>query len=211
MINLDMVGRLTDSILQISGTGTFQEADSLIRYHLDNTTPFILKTSADGHGPSDHSRFYREEVPVLFITTGPHTDYHTPFDSPDKINYEGMAHIVRYTTTIAGAVAFDGFEPIYKEAYQTEPRREQVAFKVSLGVIPDFIHEGEGLCAGTVIKGRPGHKAGMENGDIILQINDKPIPNIDAYMEALSELTEGEIIWVTIKRKDRILELEVQL
>ena len=86
-----------------------------------------------------------------------------------------------------------------------------MAFKVSLGVIPDFIHEGEGLCAGTVIKGRPVHKAGMENGDIILQINDKPIPNIDAYMEALSELTEGEIIWVTIKRKDRILELEVQL
>lgn len=211
MINLDMVGRLKDSILQVSGTGTFEGADSLIRSHLDSTTPFILKTSADGHGPSDHSRFYREEVPVLFITTGPHTDYHTPFDTPDKINYEGLFHIVRYTTTIAGTVAFDGFEPIYTEAYQTEPRREQVAFKVSLGVIPDFIHEGEGLCAGTVIKGRPGHKAGMENGDIVIKINDKPIPNVDVYMEALGELTPGEIIWVTVKRKDRILELEVQL
>jgi len=88
---------------------------------------------------------------------------------------------------------------------------EKVTFKASLGVIPDFIYEGTGFCVGTVIKGRPGHKAGMQDGDIVVQINDRPITTIEEYMEALGELTAGEIVWVTVRRKNRLLELEVQL
>lgn len=211
MINLDMVGRLRDSVLQVSGTGTFDGADSLLRTRLDSTMPLVLKTSASGYGPSDHSTFYRAEVPVLFFTTGPHTDYHTPFDTPDKINYDGLAQIVRYATSVAAAVAVEGFEPVYQETYDEQPMPEKVTFKASLGVIPDFIYEGTGFCVGTVIKGRPGHKAGMQDGDIVVQINDRPITTIEEYMEALGELTAGEIVWVTVRRKNRLLELEVQL
>ncbi|NLA15157.1 MAG: M20/M25/M40 family metallo-hydrolase [Bacteroidales bacterium] len=211
MINLDMVGRLKDSTLQVSGTGTFTGADSLLQARLDSTMPLLLRTSASGYGPSDHSTFYRAEVPVLFFTTGPHTDYHTPFDTPDKIDFDGLAHIVRYATSIATAVAVEGFEPVYQETYDEQPMPDKVTFKASLGVIPDFIYEGEGFCAGTVIKGRPGHKAGMEDGDVVVQINDRLIATIEEYMEVLGELTAGEIIWVTVRRKDRLLELEVQL
>lgn len=211
MFNLDMVGRLRDSVLQVGGTGTFEGADSLLRASLNSSLPLVLKTSESGYGPSDHSVFYRANVPVLFISTGPHTDYHTPFDTPDKINYQGMAHIVSYVTSLAAAVALEGFEPEYRETCQSEPLPEQVRFKVSLGVIPDLVYEGEGFCAGTIIKGRPSHKAGMQDGDIVLQINDRKVTDINEYMEVLGELEEGQQIRIIVRRKEQLHHLVVQL
>ncbi|MFA7042618.1 MAG: M28 family peptidase, partial [Bacteroidales bacterium] len=195
----------------VGGTGTFEGADSLLRASLNSSLPLVLKTSESGYGPSDHSVFYRANVPVLFISTGPHTDYHTPFDTPDKINYQGMAHIVSYVTSLAAAVALEGFEPEYRETCQSEPLPEQVRFKVSLGVIPDLVYEGEGFCAGTIIKGRPSHKAGMQDGDIVLQINDRKVTDINEYMDVLGELEEGQQIRIIVRRKEQIHHLVVQL
>ncbi|HPW78681.1 MAG TPA: M20/M25/M40 family metallo-hydrolase [Bacteroidales bacterium] len=211
MINMDMVGRLRDSILQVGGTGTFQGADSLLRSHLTSSLPLVLKTSESGYGPSDHSVFYRSKVPVLFFSTGPHTDYHTPFDTPERINYPGMVPIVSYVTSLSAAVAVYGFEPQYRETYQNEPLPEQIRFQVSLGVIPDLTYEGEGFCAGTIIMGRPSHKAGMQDGDVVIQINDRPITNIETYMETLGQLEEGQLIHITVRRDGQLLHLEVQL
>mgnify|MGYP000994663759 CR=1 FL=1 len=211
MINLDMVGRLRDSVLQVGGTGTFQAADSLLGAHLDSSLHLVLKKTESGYGPSDHSVFYRSGIPVLFFSNPPHTDYHTPFDTPDKINYQGMAAIVTYVTAISRAVVVDGFEPLYRETMDTRSLPEQVRFKVSLGVIPDFTYEGEGFCAGTVIKGRPSHKAGMQDGDVVLKIDRQPVKDIESYMKILGGLEAGQIIHITILRNGQIIELEVQL
>ncbi|HPJ55324.1 MAG TPA: M28 family peptidase [Bacteroidales bacterium] len=211
MINLDMVGRLRDSVLQVSGTGTFEQADSLLTASMEATAPLVLKTSPGGYGPSDHSVFYRHRVPVLFFTTGAHTDYHTPFDTPDKINYDGMAAIVAYVTSIAREVCREGFQPVYRETAQPESSPERAAFKVSLGVIPDFTYEGEGFCAGTIIKGRPSDKAGMQNGDVVVQINDRPVKDINEYMDILGELEEGQRIRIIVRRNETLHHLVVQL
>ncbi len=211
MINLDMVGRLRDSVLQISGTGTFEEADSLLFARLGENVPLVLKTSPGGYGPSDHSVFYRHKVPVLFFSTGAHTDYHTPFDSPDKINFSGLGHIVSYAVSVAGAVAGEGFHTVYKETAQPESSVERAAFKVSLGVIPDFTYEGEGFCAGTIIKGRPSDEAGMQDGDVVVQINDRPVKDINEYMDILRELEEGQRIRIIVRRNETLHHLVVQL
>lgn len=211
MINLDMVGRLRDSVLQISGTGTFEEADSLLFARLGENVPLVLKTSPGGYGPSDHSVFYRHKVPVLFFSTGAHTDYHTPFDSPDKINFSGLGHIVSYAVSVAGAVAREGFQPVYRETAQPESSVERAAFKVSLGVIPDFTYEGEGFCAGTIIKGRPSDEAGMQDGDVVVQINDRPVKDINEYMDILGELEEGQRIRIIVRRNEILHHLVVQL
>ena len=211
MINLDMVGRLRDSLLQVGGTGTFQAADSLLDIHLDPSLPLVLKKTESGYGPSDHHVFYRARVPVLFFSTLPHTDYQTPYDTPDKINYPGMAAIVAYVTAVAHAVVAEGFEPHYRETMDTRSLPEQVRFKVSLGVIPDFTYEGEGFCAGTVIRGRPSHKAGMKDGDVIIQVNDRPIKDIESYMDALTGLETGQLVRIVVRRNGQIIELEVQL
>ena len=122
-----------------------------------------------------------------------------------------MAAIVTYVTAISRAVVVDGFEPLYRETMDTRSLPEQVRFKVSLGVIPDFTYEGEGFCAGTVIKGRPSHKAGMQDGDVVLKIDRQPVKDIESYMKILGGLEAGQIIHITILRNGQIIELEVQL
>ena len=95
MVNLDMVGRLdTARGIQIGGTGTSSEADSLIE--LANK-PYGLKLSKsrEGSGPSDHSSFYGKNIPVFFITTGAHSEYHTPDDDVDRINIQGLQTVTQ--------------------------------------------------------------------------------------------------------------------
>ncbi|MFA6652271.1 MAG: M28 family peptidase [Bacteroidales bacterium] len=211
MINLDMVGRMRDSVLQVNGTGTFEHSDSLLTGCLDESMPLVLKTSPDGYGPSDHSVFYHHQVPVLFISTGAHTDYHTPDDTPDKIKYSGMAAVVSYVASVAREIVREGFDPVYRETAQPQSSMERAAFKVSLGVIPDFTYEGEGFCAGTIIKGRPSDKAGMQNGDVVVQINDRPVKDINEYMDILEELKEGQRIRIIVRRNEALHHLVVQL
>ncbi|MEZ5943149.1 MAG: M28 family peptidase [Planctomycetaceae bacterium] len=42
---------------------------------------------------SDYGPFRDAEIPFLFFSTGEHPDYHTPNDTPDKIDYEKLADI----------------------------------------------------------------------------------------------------------------------
>src|SRR5674476_138631 len=90
MVNLDMVGRMKESNgVQVGGVGTAAGLrDTVISFN--DTTLLSLSFTDEGYGPSDHSSFYGKNIPVLFITTGGHLDYHTPFDTFDKLNYSGM-------------------------------------------------------------------------------------------------------------------------
>jgi len=42
---------------------------------------------------SDYGPFRDEKVPFLFFSLGEHPDYHTPRDTPDKLNYQQLARI----------------------------------------------------------------------------------------------------------------------
>ena len=99
MINMDMVGRLNDSThgLTIGGYGTSPTWGKII-----NTKEAYFKINADssGSGPSDHTSFYKKDIPVLFFFTGGHKDYHKPTDDADKINYEGEYKIIQYIENI---------------------------------------------------------------------------------------------------------------
>ena len=211
MINLDMTGRLKDSVLQVSGTGTFSQADSLLASARTEHFPLKLKTSLSGYGPSDHAVFYTQKVPVLFFTTGPHADYHTPFDTPDKLNYPGMVDIAAYVTGVAAGFAEGNFIPVCLETEVPDMGTPKAAFKASLGVIPDFTYEGKGFCAGTVITGRPSQRAGMKNGDVVIAIDNTPIKNIEDYMKKLATLEKGMTITIVVQRESQNYTLEVTL
>ena len=116
MVNLDMVGRLTDSTrLQVSGVGTANEFRKIIGSSCD-TTKLKLSLSEAGYGPSDHSSFYGKNIPVLFLTSGAHLDYHTPADTWDKINYQGMVKISDLTYKIISELANMDSKLVFKEA-----------------------------------------------------------------------------------------------
>ena len=116
MINLDMVGRLNETNnLQISGVGTAEGLKDLI-YSKTDTSAIKLTLSDEGYGPSDHSSFYGKNIPVLFYFTGAHLDYHTPADTWDKINYEGMVKISGLIYNVAGSIASDSARLKFREA-----------------------------------------------------------------------------------------------
>jgi len=116
MVNLDMVGRLdTLKGIQIGGTGTSAEADSLIKIS-NHPGGFRLSLSQEGSGPSDHSSFYGRNIPVFFITTGAHTDYHTPDDDIGQINFSGLKMVSDFAYRLILGIDSENGRLTFREA-----------------------------------------------------------------------------------------------
>jgi hypothetical protein len=213
MINLDMVGRLNDtSKLQISGVGTATGLKDLI-YSKSDTSVIKLTMSDEGYGPSDHSSFYGKNIPVLFYFTGAHIDYHTPSDTYDKINYNGMVKIAKLIFNVAEELASSTSRLQFKES---GPKSETVRYRrgkgVTLGIMPDFAGVVKnGLRADAVDPGKPAALGGMLKGDIITFINGKPVNNIYDYMFRMGQLKHGQTISVEVLRNNKKVVLLIQL
>jgi aminopeptidase YwaD len=214
MINLDMIGRLkSDKSLQIGGTGTSVEADSLLKL-INSDFDFRLVLSPEGYGPSDHASFYAKDIPVFFISSGAHSDYHTPADRPESINYLGLSLITDFVYNLILELDKMPKPLIFTEAgpkKSTEARHGGTR-KVSFGIMPDFAAtEINGLRAEIVSPGKPAFLAGMKNGDIIKSINGNTVNDIQEYMYRLGQLNEGEQVTVDIDRNGELLILIIQL
>ena len=215
MVNLDMVGRLDigNPVVTISGTGTFTKADSLLDLLAVNR-PFSVKKSPDGYGPSDHAAFYSEGIPVLFLTTGVHDDYHTPSDLASRINFDGQQSVIDFTTDIITALTTMVPSPVFREAgSRKEAGRYSRNLKVTLGIIPDV--SGAETAGGMKVEGTrkdgPAATAGMIKGDIITAINGLPVGNIYDYMSRLGKLKPGETVNVEVLREGKKVVLIIQL
>jgi aminopeptidase YwaD len=213
MINLDMVGRLNDSTgLQISGLGTARGLKELVMAKSD-TTGIKTRFSDEGYGPSDQSSFYFKNIPVLFYFTGAHLDYHTPADTWDKINYNGMVSLSHEMFSVAEELANSSDKLQFKEAGpKVEPVRYRKGKGVSLGIMPDFAGVVKnGLRADAITPGKPAALGGMKKGDIITAINSKSVNNIQDYMARMSQLKHGQTISVEVLRNGKKEVLLIQL
>ncbi|KAF0197566.1 MAG: putative aminopeptidase [Bacteroidetes bacterium] len=215
MVNMDMVGRMSKDtpILTVSGTGTFTLADSLID-RLSANRPFQVKKSPDGYGPSDHAAFYGEGIPVLFLTTGAHEDYHTPDDLAERINYEGQTRVIDFAESIVTSLSAMNPAPAFREAgSRKESGNYGRGLKVTLGIMPDV--SGAETSGGMKVEGTrkdgPAQKAGMIKGDIITAINGLPVSNIYDYMSRLGKLKPGETVNVEVLREGKKEILIIQL
>lgn len=213
MINMDMIGRLNEERqLQIGGIGTSPVFRELID-SLNRSYDFNIAYSEAGFGPSDHAAFYAKDVPVLFVSTGAHTDYHTPEDRSDRINYSGMQEVLYFISDIAYALS-DFPEKIEftmagpKESSGSRGREGMVTF----GLMPEVMYDGnEGMPVSFVTEGKPASIGGMKGGDIITEVDGKRIGNVHDYMERLSELKEGQSVIVTVLREGEKIELLIKL
>lgn len=211
MINLDMVGRLdTTKGLQIGGAGTSVQADSMIRFA--NQGGLKLRITRDGSGPSDHSSFYSQNIPVFFLTTGAHTDYHTPYDDVERINFGGLKAISDFSEQLVIAVANNNEPLTFREAGPRESENPGRRFKVTLGFMPDFsAADIDGVRVDIVTKGKAAEKAGIMNGDIIVAIDGTKVHNIYDYMYRLTHLKKNQIISVEVIRNGASEVVIVQL
>lgn len=205
MINMDMVGRLDESKgLAIHGVGTSPQWNNLI----DRANTDSLKTikSQSGVGPSDHTSFYLQDIPILHFFTGQHEDYHKPGDDVEKVNIEGIIKVASIIEQLI--LNSDGDKKLEfsktKDESNITPR-----FTVTLGVVPDYLFDGEGMRIDGVSEDKPAQKAGIEKGDIVIQLGDSAVVDMMSYMRALSTFQKGDNTTVVIDRDGEKLEMEV--
>lgn len=207
MINMDMVGRLPDSskTITLGGYGTSPAWSTVIDPKA--IAPVSLRIDSSGTGPSDHSSFYRKDIPVLFYFTGLHTDYHKPSDDADRINYEGMVRIIRHIeNTIGGLNEQPKLSFLKTREMQTTTTAR---FSVTMGIMPDYTYSGKGVKADGVGEGKPAQKAGIRAGDIVLQIGEYSIGSMESYMQTLGKFKKGDTVKVIFQRGDKTQEVSV--
>lgn len=208
MINMDMVGRMNDSskTITIGGYGTSPSWQNMIASVKKKS--FNVKFDSSGTGPSDHTSFYRKDIPVLFFFTGLHTDYHKPSDDADKINYVGMAQIVRFIQQM-----IENDKTPNKLVF-TKTREQQTStstrFSVSMGIMPDYSYNGSGVRVDGVTDNRPAKKAGITGGDIVKQLGEFKTSSVESYMQALSKFKKGDKTIVVVSRGEKELTFEIQ-
>lgn len=211
MFNFDMVGRLDDKTngLSIGGTKTSKETEDILN---ELNTGFELAFSPEGVGPSDHASFYLQNVPVFFISTGAHSDYHTPADDTELINMEGVKKVTDYSYLVLMDVVNRDEALTFQEAGAKFQRSRGGRFKVTFGIMPDYAGlEKRGMRIDGVTKDKPAYKAGMKKGDIITAIEGKKVGNIYDYMSRLQTLEAGKIVSVDIIRDGEETVLIVEL
>ena len=208
MINMDMVGRLNDSsrTLTIGGIGTspvWGETLPSISH-----SAFTIKYDSSGTGPSDHTSFYRKDIPVLFYFTGLHQDYHKPTDDAPKVNYKGEAQIIQHIHSLINAMSNKG-KPSFTKTREMQTSTS-ATFKVTLGIMPDYTYSGTGVRADDVTEGRPAAKARLKAGDIITKIGDHVINSLENYMQALGKFEKGQKTTIKFLRGTTSMEATVE-
>jgi aminopeptidase YwaD len=208
MINMDMIGRLKDSVLIVEGMGSSpywkQLMDSLTH---DN---FVMRYKPDGVGPSDHSSFYRKNIPVLFYFTGLHKDYHKATDTKDKINYDGEVQVLDLVRRSVDAIQSKP-DRITFTIVPEDTTKKVGTFRVYVGGVPDYGYDGEGLKISDVTAGSPADKAGLKAEDIVVKFADINIKNIYDYTGALGKFKPDDVVDFQVKRGKEVLTIPVKL
>ena len=207
MINMDMVGRMNDSTktITVGGYGTSPSWKPMM--DAVKKKDFSIKVDSSGTGPSDHTSFYRKDIPVLFFFTGLHSDYHKPTDDADKINYVGMLKIIRFIQQMIEADKQD------QKLVFTKTREQQTStsarFSVSMGIMPDYSYTGSGVRVDGVSDNRPAKKAGILAGDIVKQLGEHKTSSVESYMQALSKFKKGDKTITVVLRGEKEFSFEI--
>ncbi len=215
MINLDMIGRLSkdadskkDKVL-LEGTGTAEMFEPLLDKK-NAETQFMFVKKKSGFGPSDHSSFCEKKIPVLFFWTGTHPEYHTPLDTAERINLDGLIKIVGLVEKIAIDLTMVEKKPAFIEIKGgTSPR--PAGNMPRLGIRPGYSDEKEGVLVEGVSDGDPAAKAGIKKDDRILEISGKKVTNIETYMQIMAGEKKGTTIEVGIERGGKKVKIPVKL
>ena len=206
MLNMDMVGRYdTAHKLTIGGYGTSPAWGAY--FNSNPNSNLMIKLDSAGSGPSDHTSFYRKDIPVLFYFTGSHPDYHKATDDWDKINYDAERQIVQSIYQLIVYMDDKGKLAFTKTREQQTGKR---SFSVSLGVIPDYGYSGTGMRIDGVSPGKLAEKLGLQAGDVLLQLGEFKFVDVNSYMTSLGKFNKGDKTVLKIKRGTEEKTFEVQ-
>jgi len=191
-LNFDMVGRSSDNKLTVQATGTSAIWPKMLE-QANIAAGFDLTLQEDPYQPTDVGSFNQASVACLAFFTGAHADYHKPSDTADKINYEDLDRIVTFASGITRRLLdLDDAPSFTKVDQKTESGGGRAGLRIFTGTIPDYATEVKGLLLGGVIGGGPAEQAGLQKGDVIVEIAGQSIANIYDYTYALELLKIGQ-------------------
>ena len=208
MVNLDMVGRLPDetSKLLVEGIGTAKTFDKLVS-ELGEKHKFQLVKKQSGLGPSDHDSFCRKDIPVLFLWTGLHKDYHRPSDTADKINVRGMRRIADMAEDIIARLATEAERPQFVKV--STPGGPVRGKGPRLGIQPNYEDDKEGVLIDGVSAGGAAEKAGLKAGDRIVEIGGRTVRNLNGLMVIMAQQERGRAVDITVQRGGKRVPLKL--
>ena len=211
MLNMDMVGRLGVDPLIVNGTGTAEEWGAILD-SVEAEFGVPLARSPDGYGPSDHTSFYAQGLPVLHFFTNVHGEYHRPGDHWDLVDREGLERVVELVESVLRRVADRPERLVYIAGAGTPPEEQTTGgYGAYLGTVPDFAPVDFGVRLSGVSGGSPAEEAGMRGGDVLIGLGGFEIADLYKLTDALRALEPGTEVDAVFLRDGEEVTVQVTL
>jgi len=206
-INLDMIGRLKDSLI-MQGTGSSSQWNKIIEQR-NAPVGLNITTQEDAYLPTDAMSFYLNKVPILSAFTGSHPEYHSPRDTADLVNYEGIAKISKLLALITRGLALQEQPLDYKKQEPKKAKDPRRGTRAYVGTIPEYAFDGTGVLLSGTTKGSPAEKAGIKAGDVLIEMAGTKIENLYDFTYVLEALKIGKSVKTKVIRDGQEIELVV--
>ena len=218
MINLDMIGRMRDNRLYLGGTASGTTLKETIEKALPAHDVKVDYSGGPIEGSSDHTSFTAHQVPALFFFSGLHSDYHKPSDTWDKIDAPAAAKLLELVADIAQTLRDAPDRPAFvKVSAPSNPHGGDSnpgavsGYGPYFGSVPDFAEGINGVKFADVRENSPAAKAGLKQGDIMVEFDGKPIANLYDFTYALRSKKPGDLVTVKVMRDGKALTVKCTL
>lgn len=209
MINMDMIGRMQGTKIEVAGMGTAAEFEAILK-PLYDASGLDVRSSASGMGPSDHASFHRAGLPVLHFFTGVHAEYHKPTDLPHLINTEGAVQVIDLVQDVASVLAQRS--GTLTAQVTSGPQMPRGRAKVRLGVMPgDYSGNEPGVLVGDVYENTSAAKAGIKKGDRIIRWGGEELADAGVMMQRLVDAKPGDVVEIVVVRDGAEVTIPVTL
>jgi hypothetical protein len=192
MLNFDMVGRMQGGTLLVGGTGTSPVLGDLVE-SLRGYEGLEFVVDPPGSAPSDNSNFYEKEVPVLFLFTGIHEDYHRSTDDAHLLNASGTERIAKLARRIVRELDAADVRPAFTSApgmanYWVPSVHYGLTFDAVSDDVPGVASVVVLIPDSPAALGSDGH--GLVEGDIVLSLDGVLVETVEQLEELLREIDD---------------------
>ena len=209
-LNFDTVGRLGAGKILLLGSSSSDKWPHILRGagFVTGAGYALVKEQLDS---SDQVSFIEKGIPAIQFFSGPNADYHKPADTADKTDAAGLVKQAEFAKEIIEYLAGDA--PFITRPGQAAPAAGSPpaaagARRTATGLVPDFTYQGAGQFSGVraqdITPGSPLALAGVKPGEIIIELNNRPITGLKEYAEILKTLDPGAKIPITVINMDKL-------
>ncbi len=209
MVNFDMVGRMRENALMVIGVGSAAELPQLVDA-ANARHGLAITTTSDPWGRSDHSSFYAQNMPVVHLFTNTHSEYHRTTDDWELINADGIVRIATYAADLSWTLATRAQALTFATVAAPAPATGG-GYGAWLGTIPDMSESPDGVRLSGVRAESPAAEAGLQAGDILVQLGEHVIKNLYDMTDALRAHKPGDTVLVAVMRDGERIERSVTL